>query len=453
MTRSRICILGLWHQGTVQAACFSEMGHEVVGVDSDPRLIESLNSAIPAVDEPKLNRLLRKHLAAGNLRFTTDYKQALHEADFAYIAIDTPIDEEDCPVLDTVFEAAESIGAHRTGALIVCVTAQVPVGTCERLLKIVRDRSPDYDCNVAYIPEFLRLGAAVDAFRQADRFVIGANDPGVAVRVQALYEPLGRNILLTNLCTAEMAKHASNAFLATSVSFINELADLCDQVGADALAVAAAMKLDRRIGRQAFLESGLGFAGGTLGRDLRALQQLASPLGLRTAILDAVIAVNARRREIVNRRLLQIYGALTNLQIGIVGLTYKLGTSTLRRSLSLELIRDLHSKGAKLKAYDPYASLDELNRMPLPQFELCADVYQLAKDVDALVLMTAYPELKNADLSRLCSLMRRPVFVDARNMFEPAVMAKIGFSYSGIGRGTQLQSHAEADALAIQERQ
>ncbi len=429
---ANICVAGLWHQGAVVSACLADMGHRVRGV-GDEGVVASLSHGEPVVHEPKLKAILRRNLRAGKLTYTSDYAEALQDAEFAYIAIDTPVGSQDEPDLSGILATARQIGRAVTGSATLVVTAQVPVGTCEHLVAIARDANPSATLDIAYVPEFLRLGTAVDTFRRADRFVVGADDPAVAERVAALYRPLGRPLVVTKLRTAEMAKHACNAFLATSISFINEIANLCSEVGADAVQVGEVMKLDRRIGRYAFLSPGLGFAGGTLGRELRALQKLGRNHGCETPMMDAVVAVNQARARLVGERLQRLLGRVEGLQVGVLGLTYKPGTSTLRRSIALDIIRDLVSRGTLVKAFDPLARLDEVAE--LPPFEVCPDPFAAAEGSDAVLLVTEWAGTRELDLPRLRSVMRRPVFIDTRNLFDPARMEQMGFVYSGVGRG------------------
>jgi UDPglucose 6-dehydrogenase len=434
----RLCIAGFWHQATVMAACFAEMGHTVVGVGDDPNAARELNEGRAPVLEPQLDLMLLRNIETGRLRFTTSYSEALSGAEFAFVAIDTPVDGLDRPLLDTVVETVHAIAEHRTGRLILCVTAQVPVGTSERLLEIVRQRKPRLECNVAYIPEFLRLSEAVETFFNADRFIIGAQDKTVAERVAKLYEGLARPILLTKLRSAEMTKHASNTFLATSISFVNEISDICEHVGADVAEVVAGMKLDQRIGQRAALSPGLGFAGGTLGRDIRALQELGRQHAASTPLLDAVSLVNCSRCEFVVKRLHQHYESLNGLQIGVFGLTYKPGTSTLRRSIALEIIGRLAAAGAVVTAFDPLA--DFTHAGPIPKFESAADAYQAAAGRDALLLLTEWSGIRDLDWERVRTSMRRPLFIDSRNFFEPESMASFGFIYVAVGRGARAES-------------
>lgn len=428
---ANICIAGLWHQGAVLSACLADLGHQVRGVD-EQQLVDSLNHAEPAVYEPQLGEIVRRNLDAGRLEFTSDYARALHGADYAYISIDTPVDNHDRSNLETIITAARRIAASKSGDLTLVITAQVPIGTCRKLAALIAGDNPANSVTVAYVPEFLRLGAAVETFRQADRFVIGCDDQAAALCLAELYRPLNRPVVTTDLASAEMAKHASNAFLATSISFINEISDLCEELGADATEVTKILKLDRRIGPYAFLSPGLGFAGGTLGRELRALQDLGEQAKLKTVIIDAAVAVNEARSGLIARKLIRHYGSLKDLRVAILGLTYKAGTSTLRRAISLEIIRELDKGGAAVRAFDPLARLGE--SPDLPPFKMCADVYEAAADSDALVLVTEWDGLNEVDFKRLRNATRRALFIDSRNLLDPALLREAGFAYSGIGR-------------------
>ncbi len=441
----RICIVGLWHQGTVLSACFAEMGYKVTTVGDDLSAVASLSNGNPTVHEPRLGSLIRRNLKAGRLHFTCDYGQALSKAQFVFIAIDTPINALDEPELQPVLEAARKVGQFRSRDIVLCVASQVPVGTSEKLRALVQEQKPAVRCDLAYICEFLRLGEAVDTFFHADRFVIGSEEPEVAERVADLYRPLKRPMLLIGLRSAEMAKHASNTYLATAISFINEISDLCDLVGADAMDVAKAMKLDRRIGPHAYLSPGLGFAGGTLGRDICALQDLGRENDCRMRLMDAVMAVNRERALVVKERLLRRYESLRGRCIGVLGLTYKPGTNTLRRSIAEEIISGLVDEGAEVRAYDPLADLGNGNSPS--NFIGSPDPYALAKGCDALVLVTGWEGILELDWPRLRSSMRQPVFIDTRNLFDPKKMSEVGFVYSGIGRRTLLPKTPDIRSL------
>ena len=432
-----ICIVGLWHQATVMSACLADLGHQVCGVDDDEQTVALLNRGEPPVYEHKLKAILQRNLRAGRLKYTTDYREALQGAEFVYIAIDTPVSPDGQSDLSSIFDAACRVGQAMSGKAILIVSAQVPVGTCERVGAIVREVNPAAVLGVAYVPEFLGGGGAVDAFPQFDRFVVGTNDPAVAERIVALYHPLDRPIVITSMRTAEMAKHASNAFLATSVSFINEIADMCDEVDADVSQVAQIMKLDRRIGKDAFLRAGLGFGGWGLVREIGVLQRLGQQHGCDTPMMDAVMAINQGRDRLVEQRLRRVYDSLEGLQVGTLGLTYKSGISTLLGSIALDIIRRLVAQGVRVKAFDPLARLDEV--ADLPPFESCPDPYTVAQGSDALVFVTGWVGFDDLDLTRLRAAMRRPVFIDTRNWFDPAEMSQLGFIYLGIGRGLSLE--------------
>ena len=436
---ANICITGIWHQGVVVSACLADLGNNVHGI-CDEKTAMLLNAGQPPVHEPALPEIIQNNIKAGRLKYTTDYSQGLRGAELVFICTDTPVDTNDDSDLSSIYAIAENIGKNIRNDIILCVTAQVPIGTTEDLAKVVRSLAPAHVCSVAYVPEFLRLGIAVETFRQADRFVIGCNEPDVARRVAALYEPLGRPIVYTDIQSAEMAKHASNVFLSTSISFINEIANLCEVLGANALEVARILKMDKRIGEKAFLSPGLGFAGGTLGREIRALQKLAITRQISTPLLDAVWEINAERPQLVSRRLRAALGTLEGHQIGILGLTYKAGTSTLRRAISLEIIRDLIEQGASIKAFDPLANLSEVNDTStalstgLPPMEVCCDPYNAAEGSSAIVLITEWTNIESLDFKRLRGLMCGDVFLDTRNLFDPNRMAQAGFRYFGIGR-------------------
>ena len=429
---SKICIVGTWHQASVVSACLADLGHEVWGVGDDEQAIAALSQGRPLVHEPELPEIMARNLAAGRLAYTTDYSEALDGASFALIAIDTPVLEDDSSHLTTVFRAAEQVGRYASAELILCVSAQVPVGTSECLRAEAQQHSA-FPVHIVCVPEFLRLGNAVTTFKQADRFVIGCDDPFVREQVADLYRPLGRPILVTTLRSAEMIKHTCNAFLANSISFINEIADLCEVTGADVLEVAKGMKLDRRIGPHAFLGAGLGFAGGTLGRDILTLQGIGIEHGLATLVMDATLQVNRSRPGLVMRQLRRVYEELSGLLVGVWGLTYKPGTSTLRRAISLEIVRALVEVGARVQAYDPLANLSEVAE--LPPFAVCEEPLEAAQGSDALVLITKWAGIQTIDLGAVRHAMRRPVLLDTGNLFQPEEMREMGFIYFGVGRG------------------
>jgi UDPglucose 6-dehydrogenase len=429
---ARLCVFGEWHQAVVSSACLADAGHDVRVAVTSEAVAARLNDGIPPVHEPELPDLIQGARTAGRLEFTADLEYALRGATCALIAIDTPIRDDDTPELTSIFEAARRIGGALTGDVLLIVTAQVPVGTCEQLRDTVA-RECSHTIEVAHVPEFLRLGHAVRTFMEADRFIIGSDSAGAGATAASVYEPLRRPLLRMSLRSAEMAKHASNAFLAVSISFANEIADLCSALGADIDAVTAGMKLDRRIGPGAFLSAGLGFAGGTLGRDLRALQALAASAGLETAIADAAIRVNNTRGLFVRRELQRVFGQdLAGLRVAVLGLTYKPGTSTMRRSAALQIIRDLTSAGVDVCAYDPLAVMDDV--VDPPAFERAPSPQAAAHAADAVVLVTEWDGLMDLDPGLLRAEMRGSLFIDTRNLFDPPRMEQHGFRYVGVGR-------------------
>lgn len=429
---ANIAVIGCWHQGTVLSACFADLGHTVCGVPVDAHSAAHLVDGRAPVFEPGLDELIAQHHQDGGLRFTTDLSDAVREAEYVFVSFDTPVDDDDRLDAAVVTDAVHSIGASLRHDVVLVVTAQVPVGTSRELADIVAQGS-GCTCDVAYVPEFLRLGAALETFRQADRFVIGCDDERTTARVTALYEPLGRPILATPIRAAEMSKHACNAFLGTSIALANEIADRCDDTGVDFYDVIDVMRLDARIGPHAFLTPGLGFAGGTLGRDLRVLQSLRVEPPPHASVIDAVVESNRERPGVVLRRLASLLGGLDGRDIGILGLTYKAGTSTMRRSAALRIISDLDAAGAKVRAFDPLADLTETEH--LPPFTMCDDAYEAADGADALVLVTEWKELAELDFASLRHRMRGALFLDTRNILPDDRLAGCGFRYVGIGRG------------------
>jgi UDPglucose 6-dehydrogenase len=421
---ARMAVIGNWHQSSVLCASFAEMGYQVVGIADEPALSGLLAGHAP-IYEPGLDALLDNMTKKGRLHFTRSYVDGLRGADFAFLSIDTPVRSDDDSDLEPIWRAVDEIAAVAPDGLTVIVTSQVPVGTSNQIAKRLGDR-----LRVAYVPEFLRLSTALDTFKNADRFVIGADDPEVAASVAAIYEPLQRPIHVTDIRSAEMGKHASNAWLATSVSFVNQIADLCEQVGADVGEVAAIMKLDSRVGPRAFLGAGLGYAGGTLGREIRALQKLGAAHEISTELLDAVDLVNTRRIRHLVGRLRSIQPELTEVPVAVFGLTYKAGTSTLRRSAALALIAELVAGGARVSAYDPLAQFNE--GTDLPQFTMHREPMAAAKGAFALILLAPWPE--GLGLRQTVELMARPLVLDAGNHLDRKAAVEAGLEYHGIGR-------------------
>lgn len=437
----KVCVIGIWHLGSVTAACLADLGCNVIGVDSDKTRVDDLNKAIPPLFEPGLADLMLKGIKAKRLEFTADLKSALIGANFAIIGFDTKVDDNDQVDLSEINQTTQQLADWLQNGTIIIISSQIPVGTSEIVKSIIKSQKPKLDFDVAYVPENLRLGQAISRFMNPERIVIGADNEVTLNKVEAFFSVIKGQKLKMNLRSAEMTKHALNAFLATSISFANEIANICDEVGADALKVAAALRSDSRIGPKALLKPGLGFAGGTLARDIKVLQKLGKEAGYETRLIDGVFEVNRQQNKMIAGKLEKIYGSVQNLTVGVFGLTYKAGTSTLRRSASLEIIKDLVSRGAKIKAYDPKADLREIQG-PI-EFEFCSDPFEAAKGTDALIFVTDWPEFRELDFTRIKTLMKKPVLIDAQNMLDSESLIQKGFVYLGVGRGQTFSINKE----------
>jgi UDPglucose 6-dehydrogenase len=433
--------------GCVTSACLADLGFQVVGVDDDGRRILGLQQGKPPLYEPGLEDLVRRNLSRGKLEFTTDLRSALRGSPYVLLTYDTPVDESDQTDLTQIWTTVDIVAEHLEPGAVVIVSSQVPVGTCDTIVKRISSVSPQREFGLAYVPENLRLGRALERFMRPAMIVIGADSENTLDRVEAFYSYASSPRLRMDLRSAEMCKHAINAYLATCVSFIGELAHLCDEVGANAMKVSDALFRDERVSPHAPLRpGGLGFAGGTLARDLRALEALGRRLNYPTYLTNAVLQVNEEQKRLVERRLRHLYGSFQGLTIGLLGLTYKPGTSTLRRSVALEIAARLGSLGAKIKAYDPKVSLDEL-RGSQP-FGFCALPEEVAAGGHALVILTEWPEFKDLDYRRLASVMDRPVLIDTKNLLDRDRMCEFGFEYFDIGRGTPSPPHYRLDVPA-----
>jgi len=426
----KIAIIGAWHQACVLAGCFAEMSYQVSGIVTREQA-KRLAAGKAPLFEPGLDELLQRNLQAGRIRYTSDYREGLRGVDFAFISIDTPVDSNDESDLSPIHEAVDALVGSITGPLTVVVTAQVPIGSCDRIRDQLATQNLDQPIPVVYVPEFFRLGTALQSFREADRFVIGADDPVVAEKVASLYRPLRRPMHITDVHSAEMAKHASNAFLATSISFINQIADLCEVTGADVTEVATILKLDRRIGPNAFLYAGLGYAGGTLGREIRALQQLGAAKQVETALLDSVDRINRDRAARLIRRVETAVSPIRGQRVGLLGLAYKPGTSTLRRSVAMEIANRLQADGARVVAFDPLVSPTELDGTGLA---FSSDPDDVSKGAAALIVMLPWEGLTVAALRRWRSAMAQPLIFDTGNYLPADEVVAAGFAYFGVGR-------------------
>jgi len=429
-----IAIIGAGYVGLVSGACFSDLGNKVTCVDINEQRVANLNRGMMPIFEPGLEELIRRNVGAGRLYFTTSYEQALADADYVFIAVGTPSDVDGQADLRYVRMAAESIADTMDHYLIIINKSTVPVGTGDWVADIVRRRRSDVpDFDVVSCPEFLREGSAISDFMNPDRVIFGSTNRDAAERVARLHLPLRTRMMITDLRTAEMVKYASNAFLATKISFINEIANICEALGADVKEVAYGMGLDSRIGHS-FLDAGLGWGGSCFPKDVKALASMAELESRHPHLLHAVMDINRDQRHSPLRKIENFLGRdLRDTIIGILGLSFKPNTDDIREAPSLEIIRNLQRKGATVRAYDPVA-MENAARL-LSDVEMMDTPYAVADGADALVLVTEWNEFKNLDLARVKESMRQPILVDGRNIYDPIAVRDLGYQYSGIGRG------------------
>lgn len=433
-----VCVLGLWHQGVVAAVCLADFGCDVVAADADGGRVEGLRAGKAPLFEPGLDELLQKGLASGRLTFTTDIAAAVRGRPYVLIMFDTPVDENDRSDLGGVFAAVDAAAPALADGVVVLVTAQVPVGTCDEIAQRIRRARPALAFGIAYMPENLRLGQAIERFRRPALPVMGSDEPATLDRLERLLAPLGAEWKRVNLRTAEMVKHALNAYLATSITFANELGNLCDEVGADGARIAEVLRMEPRIGPKAMLFPGLGFSGGTLARDLQTLRGLGDGAGIETRLLDGVWEANRAQNRLVLRKLEQAFGRLEGVPVTVLGLTYKPDTSTLRRSAALEIIGDMVRAGMRVTAHDPKADRGELAKHG--GFRFVEDAYEAMKGAEALVIITAWGEYRDLDFERAAGLMERRLVIDVNNMYDAAELEKTGFTYLDVGRGRKAAS-------------
>jgi UDPglucose 6-dehydrogenase len=435
---SSVCVVGAGHVGLVTAACLAELGHRVACVDVDEDRIEALRRGDVPIHEPGLEALIARHSATGALKFTTSYEEALNEVDFIFVAVNTPSTPEGAADLHYVRRAARQIGhALRSGHPIIVNKSTVPVGTAETVDHILRQEAAGLgELPVVSNPEFLREGTAIEDFMKPDRVILGSRDREAARRVAELYGTLEAPVLITDPETAEIIKYASNAFLATKISFINEMASICEGMGADVTQVALGMGLDKRIGPH-FLRAGIGYGGSCLPKDVKALVHMASIYGSHPQLLNAVLQINIDQRRRLVRRLRQALGSLEGKTVAVLGLAYKPDTDDVRDAPAIDIIRLLDYEGATVRAYDPVANqnLAEI----LPDTTYSSDPYEAVSGCDAVIIATEWPQFLELDLEQVKALMRRPVLVDGRNLFPPDVVRSHGFTYLGVGCPDRLE--------------
>ncbi|UCH75270.1 MAG: UDP-glucose/GDP-mannose dehydrogenase family protein [Rhodospirillales bacterium] len=432
----RISMIGSGYVGLVSGACFSEFGIDVTCVDKDAAKIDRLNTGEIPIFEPGLDQLVDTNVRAGRLRFTTDLRAAVGDADAVFIAVGTPNRRGDGHAdLTYVYAAAEEIAEALQGYTAVVMKSTVPVGTGRKVEGIIRRLRPDAEFDVVSNPEFLREGAAIGDFMRPDRVIIGTDSERAREVMRRLYRPLyliETPILFTSIETAELTKYAANGFLATKITFINEIADLCEKVGADVQDVARGIGLDGRIGSK-FLHAGPGFGGSCFPKDTLAMVRTAEEYGAPLRIVEAVVKINDQRKAAMADRVTAACGgSVEGKTISVLGLTFKPNTDDMRDAPSLKIVPALQSGGATIRAYDP-EGMPEARKL-LRDVVWCDDAYSTVENADAVVIITEWNEFRLLDLERIKNLMTQPVMVDMRNIYKPAEMAAAGFDYVSIGR-------------------
>ncbi len=432
----RITMIGSGYVGLVSGACLSDFGHDVVCVDKDAEKIAALEAGRMPIYEPGLAGLVGANVAAGRLRFTTALDAAVADADAIFIAVGTPSRRGDGHAdLTYVFDAAREIAAAITGPTVVVTKSTVPVGTGDRVEEIFRTARPDIPVAVVSNPEFLREGAAIGDFKRPDRIVIGTEDERARSVMRDVYRPLYLNespILFTGRRTAELIKYAANAFLATKITFINEIADLCEATGANVQEVSRGIGLDNRIGAK-FLHAGPGYGGSCFPKDTLALLKTAEDFETPLRIVEAVVQVNDTRKRAMGRKVIHALGGdARGKKVAVLGLTFKPNTDDMRDAPSLAIVQSLLDSGATVSGFDPEGM--EMARALMPSITYCGDAYEAARGADAVVIVTEWDVFRALDLRRLAGLMADPVLVDLRNIYDPADVSRAGFAYSSVGR-------------------
>jgi len=430
-----IAVIGTGYVGLVTGACFAEFGVDVTCVDIDSTKIARLIAGEMPIYEPGLEQLVAKNVQSGRLRFTTDLKQAVEQALVVFLAVGTPPKDDGSPDLSFVEAAARSVAEHMNGYKVIVTKSTVPIGTGEYLRKLIRQHlKSSLSFGIVSNPEFLREGAAINDFMRPDRVVVGSSDDEAVAIMRDLYRPLYLievPFVVTSLEAAELTKYAANAFLATKISFINEIANLCESIGCDVHDVARAIGMDRRIGNK-FLHPGPGFGGSCFPKDTQALASVARQFGRDSMIVDAVIEVNRRQRHAMIPKIEKLLGELKGKTVAILGLAFKPETDDMREAPAIDIISGLLQRGATVRAYDPVAMTEAAK--VLPEVSFARDEYEAVTDADALVFVTEWNQFRALDMGRVRDLMKSPRIADLRNIYDPADMRALGFEYVGVGR-------------------
>lgn len=433
----RIAIIGTGYVGLVSGTCFSDFGNDVVCLDKDEKKIEALKSGKIPIYEPGLEDLVKENVAAGRLKFTTDVAEAVAGAEAVFIAVGTPTSRRGDGYADLsyVYAAAKEIAPHIKNYTVIVDKSTVPVGTADEVRRIVSEENPSADFDVASNPEFLREGAALSDFMRPDRVVIGVQNEKAAEVMKRIYNPLyliETPIVVTDTKTAELIKYASNAFLAVKISYINDMANLCEEVGADVVTLAKGMGLDNRIGKK-FLHAGPGYGGSCFPKDTLALNKTAQEHGLSLRIVEAAIEINsAQKAKMVKKIREALGGNETGKTVAVLGLAFKPETDDMRDAAAVTILPALFEKGARIRAHDPEAM--EAAKLIMPELEYATSPYTACEGADAVVLMTEWNEYRSLDLPKIKSLLKTPIFIDLRNVYDPAAVREKGFEYFGVGR-------------------
>ena len=424
-----IGVLGLWHLGCVISTSWSKLGNKVIGVDYDSSQVDRLNQGKPPIYEPFLSETIQEGLENHLLSFSS-HVSALSGCDFVFLSYDTPVFEDDTVDTSILERSVSDLRSIMKDNSILIVSSQTPVG----LSSLLRNRLKEGNATLelAYSPENLRLGEAIDCYLNPDRIILGAANKQTIKACMELFSQINAEIIDMNIESAELVKHGINSFLANSIVFINHLADICEEANGRIDDVVKGMKSDPRIGQGAYLSPGIGFSGGTLGRDLKVLSDLNKKNKGLSQIFETIYNYNSERKSVIVQKIGNLLGSLKDKTIGILGLTYKPGTSTLRRSLPLEIIKLLLREGSKVRVYDPKAEFSELPSKP--EFLICKNIGEVFDEADILVLLTEWREFGEFDWSGVPSKMKRAIFLDAKNYFDEREMARIGFKYASIGR-------------------
>ncbi|OGG58860.1 hypothetical protein A2765_00575 [Candidatus Kaiserbacteria bacterium RIFCSPHIGHO2_01_FULL_56_24] len=428
-----IGVIGLWHLGEVYAASLAEIGHTVIGLSDDATLVGNFQKNIPPLAEPRLAELLAANQESGGLSFSTDFSK-IKDCNVVWFTQDVPTDENDTVDVSGVLDAARDAARYFADGVTVAVSSQLPVGTSAKIIEVVRSARPELSFGYFYSPENLRLGDAVKCFMEQERVVVGAATPGALKAAQDIFSPLKTEIISMSPASAEMAKHAMNAWLATSISFTNDLADVCEKTGADIEDVIRALKSEPRVGSKAYLFAGLGFAGWSIARDLKALMAVAGEKHIELPIIAGAYAKNRARTGVVLARLQERYGDIKGKTFAIFGVTYKVGTPTLRHSQSLQIEEQLRAAGATVRLYDPLAKAEEVAAATSAPF--FNDPYEAAQGADGVLVLVPDRALREFDFKKIASSMKTPFLFDAQNILIPKEgdIRAAGIEYSSIGR-------------------